>query len=147
MDCSLPCTSVHGFSRQEYWSGLPFPSPGDLSFLPRHWTCVSCFGRWILYHWITCDAILEKEMATLSSILAWRIPWTEELGGLSVAKSQTRLKWLAHYMQLCFNKLIRIKKLSVGDRVRWSKKTIHFHFCLRQRFSTFQYFVYGFDPL
>ena len=25
---------------------------------------------------------LEKEMATHSNILAWRIPWTEELGGL-----------------------------------------------------------------
>ena len=25
---------------------------------------------------------LEKEMATPSSILAWRIPWTEEPGGL-----------------------------------------------------------------
>ena len=25
---------------------------------------------------------LEKEMATHSSILAWRIPWTEEAGGL-----------------------------------------------------------------
>ena len=25
---------------------------------------------------------LEKEMATHSSILAWRTPWTEELGGL-----------------------------------------------------------------
>ena len=25
---------------------------------------------------------LEKGMATYSSILAWRIPWTEELGGL-----------------------------------------------------------------
>ena len=25
---------------------------------------------------------LEKEMATHSSILAWRIPWTEDLGGL-----------------------------------------------------------------
>ena len=25
-----PGSSVHGFSRQEYWSGLPFPSPGDL---------------------------------------------------------------------------------------------------------------------
>ena len=25
---------------------------------------------------------LEKEMATRSSILAWRIPWTEEPGGL-----------------------------------------------------------------
>ena len=25
---------------------------------------------------------VEKEMATHSSILSWRIPWTEELGGL-----------------------------------------------------------------
>ena len=25
---------------------------------------------------------VEKEMATQSSILAWRIPWTEESGGL-----------------------------------------------------------------
>ena len=25
---------------------------------------------------------LEKEMATQSGILAWRIPWTEEPGGL-----------------------------------------------------------------
>ena len=35
---------------------------------------------------------LEKGMATHSSILAWRIPWTEEPGGLQsmgVAKSQT----------------------------------------------------------
>ena len=37
---------------------------------------------------------LEKEMATHSSIFAWRIPWTEEPGRLQsggVAKSQTRL--------------------------------------------------------
>ena len=51
---------------------------------------------------------LEEGTATRSSILAWRIPWTEELGGLSclenpmdreawwaavhgVAKSRTRL--------------------------------------------------------
>ena len=35
---------------------------------------------------------LEEEMATRSSILAWRIPWTEEPGGLrslQVAKSRT----------------------------------------------------------
>ena len=25
---------------------------------------------------------LEKEMSTHSNILAWKIPWTEELGGL-----------------------------------------------------------------
>ena len=29
-DCSPAGPSVHGFPRQEYWSGLPFPSPGDL---------------------------------------------------------------------------------------------------------------------
>ena len=29
MDCSPPGSSVHGFSRQEYWSGLPFPPPRD----------------------------------------------------------------------------------------------------------------------
>ena len=40
---------------------------------------------------------LEKEVATHSSILAWRIPWTEEPGRLQsmelygMAKSQTRL--------------------------------------------------------
>ena len=27
-------------------------------------------------------SFLEKEMATHSSILAWRVPWTEEPGGL-----------------------------------------------------------------
>ena len=30
MNCSPPSSSVHGISRQEYWSGLPFPTPGDL---------------------------------------------------------------------------------------------------------------------
>ena len=36
MDCSPPGSSVHGIfhekipSREEYWNGLPFPSPGDL---------------------------------------------------------------------------------------------------------------------
>ena len=34
---------------------------------------------------------LEEEIATHSSILAWRTPWTEELGGLQsrVTKSQS----------------------------------------------------------
>ena len=31
---------------------------------------------------------LEKEMATHSSVLAWRIPWTEEPGGLQSKESQ-----------------------------------------------------------
>ena len=42
-------------------------------------------------------------MATHSSVLAWRIPWTEEPGGLQVhgvAKSRTRLKRLSMYVNL-----------------------------------------------
>ena len=31
---------------------------------------------------------LEKEMATHSNILAWRIPWTDEPGGLQSMRSQ-----------------------------------------------------------
>ena len=34
------------------------------------------------------DDPLEKERATHSSILAWRIPWTEEAGGLQFMGSQ-----------------------------------------------------------
>ena len=30
MDCSLPGSSVHGISRQEYWTGMPYPSLEDL---------------------------------------------------------------------------------------------------------------------
>ena len=30
MDYSSPGSSVHGIPRQEYWSGLPYPPPGDL---------------------------------------------------------------------------------------------------------------------
>ena len=32
VDCSPPGSSVHGISRQEYWSALPFPS---LGYLPK----------------------------------------------------------------------------------------------------------------
>ena len=34
------------------------------------------------------EVLLEKEMATHSSVLAWRIPWTEELGRLQLMGSQ-----------------------------------------------------------
>ena len=37
---SLPGSSVLGFSRQESWSGLPFPPPGDLSDPGREPTSV-----------------------------------------------------------------------------------------------------------
>ena len=42
-------------------------------------TCVQSLGQ---------EDPLEKGMATHSSILAWRIPWTEESGGLQSMGSQ-----------------------------------------------------------
>ena len=45
---------------------------------------------------------LEKEMATHSSTLAWKIPWTEEPGRLQSmgSQSRTRLSDFIYFMQL-----------------------------------------------
>ena len=64
--------------------GFPSGSDGEKNLPAMHKTQA----------WSLCwEDPLEKEMATHSSILAWRIPWTEEPGGYSpwVTKSWTRL--------------------------------------------------------
>ena len=41
---------------------------------------------------------LEEEIATHSSILAWRIPWTEELGGLeSMGRKESDMTERIHF--------------------------------------------------
>ena len=57
-----------GFSRQEHWSGLPFPPPGDLPD-PGIEPASPAFPA------------LEKAMVPHSSVLAWRIPGTGSLVG------------------------------------------------------------------
>ena len=95
------------FSKQEYWSGLPFPSPGDLpdSGIERLSPALAggFFTRTSLVaQTVKClptvretrvrslgqEDLLEKEMATHSSTLAWKIPWTEERGRLQSMGSQ-----------------------------------------------------------
>ena len=80
---------------------------------------------------------LEKRKATHSSILAWRILWTEEPGGLQSmeSQSQTRLKrlstsnqqpvnifllkiWLIHSVQHQFH-----QTLSCGLPLSWKRHT------------------------
>ena len=73
-DCSLPPLSME-FSRQEYRSGLPFPSPEDLPNPGTEFVSPVLAGGFF-----TTD--LEKEMTTHSSVLNWRIPGTGEPGGL-----------------------------------------------------------------
>ena len=93
-----------GFSRQEYWSGLPFPSPGDLpdpGIEPGSPTLQAdalpseLLGNRLISNnkqlvnnlpalqetWVRSlsqEDPLEKRMATHSSILAWRSPRTDE---------------------------------------------------------------------
>ena len=45
MDCSLPASSVHGFSRKEYWSGVPLPSPSlVIKAKVKSLSCVQLFA-------------------------------------------------------------------------------------------------------
>ena len=56
--CRVGLFSTHqaplfmGFSRQEYWSGLPCPPPGDLPDpgIKTHVSFVSSIGKRVLYH-------------------------------------------------------------------------------------------------
>ena len=57
-----------GFSRQEFWSGLPFPSPDDLPYLGIR-TQVSCTGLWIPYHWATREALVQFSHSVVSDSL------------------------------------------------------------------------------
>ena len=78
-----------GFSRQEYWSGLPFPSPVDhilsglstMTHLIRAWhypLTVDPQGAFLHM----CRVSLGEGHAPHFSTLAWKIPWAEEPGRL-----------------------------------------------------------------
>ena len=93
---ATPWTAVYqappcmGFSRQEYWSGVPLPRdfPGDSVGKESAWN----IGDWIPS--LGREDPLEEGMAIHSSILAWRIPWTAEPGRLQFMGSRrVRHNW------------------------------------------------------
>ena len=55
MDCGLQASLSMGFSRQEYCSGLSFPSPGDLHDLKSN--LVSCMAGRYFTSWATREAL------------------------------------------------------------------------------------------
>ena len=74
------CVSTGGFLRDCILVFKGFPGGARLKRLPAMWeTWVQSLG------W---EDLLEKKMATHSSVLAQRIPWTEEPGGLQSMGSQ-----------------------------------------------------------
>ena len=69
--------NMSSYGWQPYGASLVVQSVKDLPALQEAWV-------WSL-GW---EDLLEKEMATHSSILAWKISWTEEPGGLQSMGSQ-----------------------------------------------------------
>ena len=76
--CILCCRLIDHRCMVYFWAFYPLPLVYISVFLCQ-------------YHTVLIIVILEKEMATHSSILARRIPWTEELQSMGVTKSQTRV--------------------------------------------------------
>ena len=56
MYCSPPGSSVHGISQARIleWVAILFSRGPSW---PRDQICISCIGRWILYHWATREAL------------------------------------------------------------------------------------------
>ena len=86
-----------GFSRQDYWSGVPLRITISKNTRPqeRVWLMPQpdgiIIGPAMQETWVQSlgqKDPLEKNMATHSRILAWRIPWTEETGGLEATGLQ-----------------------------------------------------------
>ena len=101
MDCNLPDPSVLGVSQARIleWVAISYSReiPNSRGYSqPRERTCVSCIAGRFFTVWATREAHwslgpgepLEKGMATHSSILAWKIPWTEKPGRLQSMESQ-----------------------------------------------------------
>ena len=66
---------------QWYWASLVAQTVKSMPAMQETW--VLSLGQ---------EDPLEKGMATHSSILAWRIPWTEEPGGLQSMRSQCQTR-------------------------------------------------------
>jgi len=91
------------FSRQEYWSGLSLPSPGDSSW-PRDQTQISCVAGRFFTVWATREALnllrncsivflTISSVQLLSHVWLFATPWiTARQASLSITSSRSSLK-------------------------------------------------------
>ena len=88
MDCSLPGSSIHGIFWQEYWSGVPLPSPTYLIYLSiypticHHSTCdgIHFHNIWIEKgnfllgkKWLIYLIDVTKRTGTANSVIWWTV--------------------------------------------------------------------------
>ena len=97
-----------GFSRQEYWSGLPCPPPEDFPTqgLNLHLLCLM-HCRWNLYHWATWEANVMGFVVVVQSLSHVRLlvtPMDCSILGFPVLHhlpelAQTHVHWIADAIQ------------------------------------------------
>ena len=63
-----------GFTRQEYWSGLPFPSSGK-SFRPKDRTRVSCIAGGFFMSELPGGNITQGTLLNVTWQLGWEEAW------------------------------------------------------------------------
>ena len=91
----LSCFTSMGFSRQEYWSELPCPPPGDLPYpgnelVMSAW--VSCIAGRFFTHWATWKAQEIKYLSnSLFSLPQWRVS-SRRAGPPSAAPPASRMQ-------------------------------------------------------
>ena len=87
-----------GFFSQEYRSGLPFSA---LEVLPH--LRIEPVSPVSQVDYLSSE-VLGKEMATHSSILAWKIPWIVESDELQVMGWQSQIQLSTHALMLFLEK-------------------------------------------
>ena len=96
MDRSLPGSSVHGIlqARVLEWGAIAFSNICVYIYTHTAWPLMAQMVKNLPAMQVTWvrslgwEDTLEEGTSTHSSILAWRIPWTEELGELQSMRSQ-----------------------------------------------------------
>ena len=128
--------------QKQMWCMCPSSSgQNDFLYWITQWEKrVSQVARWRIFlptqeTWVWSlgwEDPLEEEIATNSSILAWKIPWTEEPGGLqSMGSWRVGHDWVAEHWALSERK---IKETFIVWRNEWKKKylvTFYFLFPFR----------------
>ena len=115
MDCNPPVSPSTEFFRQEYWSGLPFPTPGDPpnpGIEPTPFAFPALAGRffttgiltiweaWIhVYVWLSPFAVrLKLSQYCWSAVPKYKIKSSEKINKPKKKKAKVLPDWLEHIL-------------------------------------------------
>ena len=125
MDCSSSSSSVMGLSRQEYWSGLPFLSPGDLPNpgIELRSLALPLSEPWnLLLQWEASECFVKQKLEFSAS----QLPSLNPLQPLALCSSRlaqlfTRTITVAFYLASVMSSLV-LSNACFILKLEWSSK-------------------------